>query len=411
MTVARAMNATASRRSFCAGKAVVDSLHDQMVAMETASAVQTPPTRCSSGVKARQVVELLPAKNKPAKKASKIPIEQRLCAARFIQRHHPIIEPARGRCYTCGMGKTIDNFITDFLEHLEVERGRSQQTIRNYDFYLCRFADFAKHPSPEKITDELVHKFRLWLNRAVEGREAATLKKSTQNYHLIALRSFLKYLARKDIRSLAPEKIELARQEMRQVEFLEGDELDRLLAQPEKIGGGLVSLRDRAILELLFSTGMRVSELCALKIENVNLARDEFTVRGKGGKLRVVFLSSTAKEALKDYLAKRRDASPYLFVGHDRAKGVRKLSGLTPRSIQRLVERYARAAGITKHITPHTLRHTFATDLLMGGADIRSVQSLLGHASITTTQIYTHITNRQMKDVHKKFHGRSRKSA
>jgi site-specific recombinase XerD len=178
-----------------------------------------------------------------------------------------------------------------------------------------------------------------------------------------------------------------------------------------KMSDGLVAARDRAILELLFSTGMRVSEISKLKIESVNLSRDEFTVRGKGGKLRAVFLSSTAKDALKTYLAKRRDASPYLFVGHDRAKSGRAPSeGLTPRSIQRMVERYALAAGITKHITPHTLRHTFATDLLLGGADIRSVQSLLGHASITTTQIYTHITNKQMKEVHKTFHGRSRRS-
>ena len=305
----------------------------------------------------------------------------------------------------------IDTLITDYLEYLEVERGRSERTIKNYDFYLRRFADWAKHPDPQKITDDVVHKFRLWLNRSVEGREMATLKKSTQNYHLIALRSFLKYLARKDIRSLAPEKIELAKQEMRQVEFLEAHELDRLLAQPMRVSGGLVALRDRAILELLFSTGMRVSEISKLKIESINLSRDEFTVRGKGGKLRAVFLSSTAKEALREYLDKRRDASPYLFVGHDRAKSGRGPSeGLTPRSIQRLVEHYAKAAGITKHITPHTLRHTFATDLLLGGADIRSVQSLFGHASITTTQIYTHITNKQMKEVHKKFHGKARKA-
>lgn len=307
------------------------------------------------------------------------------------------------------MAKNIDQYLKDFLEYLEIERGRSERTLRNYDFYLRRFANWSKHPTPERITDEMVHRFRLWLNREVEGRETATLKKSTQNYHLIALRSFLKYLARQDIASLAPEKIELAKQQMRQVEFLESDELDRLLAQPLRINPGLVAMRDRAILELLFSTGMRVSEISRLKIELINLSRDEFTVRGKGGKLRAVYLSSTAKQALKDYLAKRRDTSPFLFVGHDRAKRGRATGeGLTPRSIQRLVERCAKAAGITKHITPHTLRHTFATDLLLGGADIRSVQSLLGHASITTTQIYTHITNKQMKEVHKKFHGKSR---
>lgn len=309
------------------------------------------------------------------------------------------------------MSKKINKWITDFLEYLEVERGRSQRTIANYDFYLRRFSKWATNPLPEEVTDELVHKYRLWLNRHVDGRDAETLKKSTQNYHLIALRSFLKYLAKKDVKSLAPEKIELAKQEMRQVEFLEADELDRLLVQPMRVSEGLVALRDRAILELLFSTGMRVSEISKLEIEHINLDRDEFTVRGKGGKLRAVFLSATAKDALNAYLAKRRDPSPFLFVGHDRAKrGRASDGGLTPRSIQRLVERYAKTAGITKHITPHTLRHTFATDLLLGGADIRSVQSLLGHASITTTQIYTHITNRQMKEVHKKFHGKSRKS-
>ncbi len=307
------------------------------------------------------------------------------------------------------MRKNVDTYITNFLEYLEVERGRSVLTTRNYDFYLRRFVQWAGHPSPESITDELVRKYRLWLNRSVEGREAATLKRSTQNYHLIALRAFLKFLARMDVRSLSPEKIELSKQEQRQVEFLETDELDRLLAGPSS-QQGLVALRDRAILELLFSTGLRVSELAGLKSENVNLKRDEFTVRGKGGKLRVVYLSSTAKESLQEYLAHRRDASPYLFISHDRAqKGRGQSGGLTPRSIQRLVEHYAVQAGITKHITPHTLRHTFATDLLMGGADIRSVQSMLGHASITTTQIYTHITNRQMKEVHHKFHGKSRR--
>jgi site-specific recombinase XerD len=263
-----------------------------------------------------------------------------------------------------------------------------------------------KNPAAEAKTS-------LWLNRLEEGRDSGessgqgkkTLKKSTQNYHLIALRSFLKYLVRIDVLSLAPEKIELAKQEMRQVEFLEAEELDRLLRVVAE-QQGILALRDKAILELLFSTGLRVSELTHLKIENINLKRDEFTIRGKGGKLRVVFLSSTAKDALKAYLSKRRDASPFLFVSHDRAH--KNTGGLTPRSVQRIVERTAREAGITKHITPHTLRHTFATDLLLSGADIRSVQSLLGHASITTTQIYTHVTNNQMKEVHKKFHGRSR---
>lgn len=306
--------------------------------------------------------------------------------------------------------KTLNLLITDFLEYLEVERGRSQRTIRNYDFYLRRFSKWAKNPTSKQITRDAVHRYRLWLNRLTEGRNEETLKKSTQNYHLIALRSFLKYLSRQNIQCLPPEQIELAKQSKRTVEFLEAEELNRLFFVAKKNTRGLIGLRDLAILELLFSTGMRVSELTNLKIEQVNLNRDEFTVRGKGDKPRVVFLSDSAKPVLRIYLSKRRDASPFMFVSYDRAKSGRKDAGsLTPRSVQRIVERYATEAGITKKITPHTLRHTFATDLLLSGADIRSVQSMLGHESITTTQVYTHITNKQMKDVHKKFHGQNRK--
>ncbi|MBI4713852.1 tyrosine-type recombinase/integrase [Candidatus Uhrbacteria bacterium] len=305
--------------------------------------------------------------------------------------------------------KTLNSLITDFLEYLEVERGRSQKTIRNYDFYLRRFSKWAGNPVAKKITRETVHGYRLWLNRLREGRDEETLKKSTQNYHLIALRSFLKYLARQDISSLQPEQIELSKQSKRTVEFLEAEELNRLLSVAKKKAVGIISIRDFAILELLFSTGMRVSELTNLKIEQVNLKRDEFTVRGKGDKPRIVFLSDSAKEAVKLYLSKRHDTSLFMFVSHDRAKVGRKNTGpITSRSIQRIVERDATEAGITKKITPHTLRHTFATDLLLSGADIRSVQSMLGHESITTTQVYTHITNKQMKEVHKKFHGKSR---
>ena len=305
--------------------------------------------------------------------------------------------------------KHLDQLITDFLEYLEIERGRSDRTIRNYHFYLHRFSDFAQNPLPNQVTREKIHEYRLWLNHMESGRQREQLSKSTQNYHLIALRSFLKYLARQAVTSLPSEQIELAKTPVRQVEFLEVDELDRLLKAPDRTGGGLIALRDKAILELLFSTGLRVSELSNLKMENINLKREEFTIRGKGGKTRLVFLSSTAKDAIKTYVDKRRDTSPFIFVCHDRAKQGREESGpLTPRSIQRMVERYAVAVGITKHITPHTLRHTFATDLLLSGADIRSVQSMLGHSSITTTQIYTHITNNQMKDVYKKFHGKNR---
>lgn len=303
----------------------------------------------------------------------------------------------------------LEKRITDFLEYLEVDRGRSPRTISNYDFYLRRFAKWAKQVKPSLITRELVHQYRLWLNRAIAGREDELIKKSTQNYHLVALRSFLKYLSRHDIKSLPPDQIELTQAPTRMVSFLEQEELDRMLAVPSQQSIGLVALRDKAILELLFSTGMRVSEIANLKIDGINLKRDEFSVRGKGDKVRVVFLSDPAKVAIKAYLEKRRDPSEFLFVSHDRAKKDRLESPLHPRSIQRLVERYATAAGITKRITPHTLRHTFATDLLRNGADIRSVQSMLGHASITTTQIYTHVTNQHLKDVHKKFH--SKKSA
>lgn len=301
---------------------------------------------------------------------------------------------------------SLDKLIQEFLEHLEIEKGRSMKTTRNYDFYLKRFSKWADAKSLKDITQDKVRQFRLWLNRSVQGRDQATVKSSTQNYHLIALRSFLKYCAKRDMACLAPEKIELAKQTSRQVEFLEPDELTRMIDASKKTIG-IVGLRDQAILELLFSTGLRVSELTNLKIDSVNLKRDEFTVRGKGGKTRVVFLSDAACDAVKAYLEKRVDISPSLFVSHDRAKKGRDgANGLTPRSVQRLVERYALAGGVTKKITPHTLRHTFATDLLRNGADIRAVQSMLGHASITTTQVYTHVTDKQLREVHKKFHGK-----
>jgi site-specific recombinase XerD len=303
--------------------------------------------------------------------------------------------------------------IIKFLEYLEVEKGLSLITVKNYKFYLTRFAKFAKEAgviSPAKISKELVRHYRLWLNR-LGGEENRSLKKNTQNYHLIALRGFLKYLVKTDTKSLEPEKVELAKQQARQVDFLEGSDLERILEVPLKVElPEIIRKRDKAILELFFSTGLRVSELCKLKIENINLKKDEFTVRGKGAKLRVVFLSDQAKKWLGEYSQARHDMNPYLFISHDKAAGGRKKEeGLTPRSVQRLVQKYAKVAGITKEVTPHTLRHSYATDLLMNGADIRSVQAMLGHASITTTQVYTHITDQQLRDVHKTFHGRRRK--
>lgn len=307
----------------------------------------------------------------------------------------------------------MDKIINQFFEYLEVEKGLSLTTMANYGFYLKRFAEFAKKAGvvkPAEISKELVHKYRLWLNRLLNNKNGS-LKKNTQNYHLIALRGFLKYLVKSDIKSLEPEKVELAKQEQRQVDFLEGSDLERILQAPLKIElPEAISRRDKAILELFFATGLRVSELCKLKIENINLKKDEFTVRGKGSKLRVVFLSDSAKRALEEYLKFRHDINSYLFISHDRASGRRnEPEGLTPRSVQRLVQKYSKIAGITKEVTPHTLRHSYATDLLMNGADIRSVQAMLGHASITTTQVYTHITDQQLRGVHKAFHGRRRK--
>ena len=303
----------------------------------------------------------------------------------------------------------LNELINEFLDHLEIEKNRSPRTRANYDFYLKRFAAFAKDPAPADISGEMVRAYRLHLNRLSDVK-GEPLKKNTQNYHLIALRAFLKYLSKRDIKSLAAEKVELGKMPEREVAFLDGSDLERLLLAPlsSPSNDPLVALRDKAILELLFSTGLRVSELCGLKREAVNLKRDEFTVRGKGSKLRVVFISNEARAALQKYLDKRGDLSPYLLARHDRAvaKGAVDES-LTPRSVQRLVSHYARAAGITTEVTPHTLRHSFATDLLRGGADIRSVQSMLGHSSITTTQIYTHVTNQHLREIHKQFHGKS----
>lgn len=308
------------------------------------------------------------------------------------------------------MSKLLSSYLRQFLEYLEIEKGRSPMTIRNYEFYLQRFIEWAKDPAADDVSSDVIRQYRLYLNRLEDGRGHGTLKKSTQNYHLIALRSFLKYLARNDVQTLPAEKIELAKQGSRDVAFLDAPDLARLLDAPDRTDAPkIIKLRDRAILELFFSTGLRVSELANLRKEHINLDRDEFTVRGKGDKTRVVFLSHQAKHSLKAYLEMREDERPFLFLRHDRAaSGADVIGPITPRSIERLVHRYAVFSGIPKHVTPHTLRHSFATDLLMNGADIRSVQSMLGHSSITTTQIYTHVTNQQLRQVHQAFHGMTR---
>ncbi len=293
---------------------------------------------------------------------------------------------------------------TDFIEYLEIEQNRSQKTIANYDHYLTRLIDFAGDISVEDINSELIRKWRLWLNR-LGTNTSDELNPATINYHLIALRSFLKFCAKRDINALNPAKIELARTKRKQVTFLNEEELETLFAQP-KINT-LVGLRDRAILELLFASGLRVSELVGLNRDHINLKRREFMVRGKGEKDRLVFVSEEAAEWINQYLSKRSDNTKPLFIRYSGTKKV-DLSGnysrLTVRSVQRLVARYALMAGITKHVSPHTMRHSFGTDLLMNGADLRTVQVMLGHSNIATTQIYTHITDPHLKNAYEKYH-------
>ena len=272
------------------------------------------------------------------------------------------------------------------MEHTEIEKGRSLNTVRNYDHYLSVFLEYSKVRLPKDITDALIREYRMWLNRK-------DLNKKTQNYYLIALRAFLKYLVKRGEETLSPEAIELAKVGERSIDLITPEELTRLLNAPDI--STFPGLRDKAILETLFSTGLRVSELCSLP-RDLDLASEEFSVRGKGEKVRIVFLSPEAKTAIKKYLEKRRD------IDDDR------MFPMTPRSIERLVKHYAIKAGISKKVTPHVVRHMFATDLLSNGADLRSVQMLLGHANIATTQIYTHVTDKALRDTHKKFHSRRR---
>lgn len=321
---------------------------------------------------------------------------------------------------------TLTELKRRFLEYLEIERGRSLKTIENYDHYLSRFIRFlmdaGRPDSVDSIDDESVRSFRLWLNRqpgnpgtslgarsGAYGSSVDTLKKRTQNYYLIALRAFLKYMARMGVASLPAERIELAKVGARQIDLIESAELERLLASPDP--SDEKGARDRAIMELLFSTGLRVSELCSLP-RDLNLQRDEFSIRGKGEKIRVVFMSERAKSAVRAYLAMRKDMDPALFVRIPGGRGRRPLDErdglrLTYRQIERIVTHHAQRAGLDKKVTPHVIRHSFATDLLSNGADIRSVQAMLGHASIITTQVYTHVTDKHLRDIHKRFHGKT----
>ncbi len=315
----------------------------------------------------------------------------------------------------------IDRYIQEFLEYCEIEKNKSRLTIQNYHHYLARFSAFCVEHGinkPEQITLDTVRSYRLFLNRLVNELNGRPLKPVTQNYHVIAVRAFLKYLAKRDIDTLSAEKIELAKSPSREVEVMNNDEVTRIKEATKHEELEVARLRDRAILELLFSSGVRISEMVQLKIKQLNFDSGEFTVRGKGDKLRLVFMSPEAIRAIQLYLIKRHDNNPALFVSHSKiGNTVEKqmesiggsrdnVPGLTARSVQRLVKKYAMLAGIMHKVTPHTFRHSFATDLLQNGADIRSVQTLLGHASITTTQIYTHVTNQQLREVHKKFHNK-----
>ena len=295
----------------------------------------------------------------------------------------------------------------DYIESLEVEGGRSAKTAENYRLYLERFVEFSDDIKVEKITTDVIRRYRLWLNRHKNdnGDELSTI---TQSYHLIALRGFLKYLSERDIPSLAADKIKLPKVSRKQVTFLHYDEVVRLL---EAIDIGTEEgLRDRAIVELLFSSGLRVSELVGLDRGHINAKRREFMVRGKGQKDRPVFVSDTAAHWVSEYLAIRLDNLPPLFLSYSRNNIVSRTGDyrrLGPRSVQRMVSKYARLAGITKHVSPHTMRHSYATDLLMNGADLRAVQSMLGHSNISTTQVYTHVTDEHLREVHQKFHSGS----
>ena len=335
---------------------------------------------------------------------------------------------------------TLKDLKQQFLEYIEIEKGRSINTVRNYDHYLTRFLEFLKKDDPKMITDANVREFRLWLNRQITGnnkKNGETLKKKTQNYYLIALRAFLKYLARQGITSLSPERIELAKIGERHIEFMTAEELKRLLEAPKNVSNNssgssnsnishgsngskntestskIKMLRDSAILQMLFSTGLRVSELCSLS-RDIDLSSEEISIRGKGDKVRVVFLSDEAKAAVKAYLDVRDDMDDALFVktgaekrSKGRVKTTEDFAPLTTRSVERIVKHYATKAGImSKKVTPHTMRHSFATDLLSNGADLRSVQALLGHANISTTQIYTHVTDKHLRNIHTQIHNK-----
>lgn len=294
---------------------------------------------------------------------------------------------------------TIQRILKEYLDYLEIERGRSVKTRVVYNHYLNRFFTEEHIREVGDITEERIKEFRLRLARA-------GLKKSSQSYYVVAIRTFLKYLARRDFKTVHADKIDALKVPARQIELISNEELLRLLEAPDT--RTFIGRRDKAILELFFSTGMRLSELCALD-RFIDFKKGELTVRGKGEKVRLVFISDRARGAVRAYMEKRTDAHEPLFVSVLHGKIIGRIS---PRAVERMVHRQGIKAGIVgKKLTPHILRHAFATDLLMNGADVRSVQDLLGHSNISTTQIYTHVTNQHLRDVYKAFHGRRREGA
>jgi site-specific recombinase XerD len=314
---------------------------------------------------------------------------------------------------------SIDKLIIDFLEYIQVHKGYSSLTIQEYEHFLFHFSEWLNEnypdkTSPENITLDIVSKYRVYLAR-LTAKNGRKLKQITQSYYVIALRSFLRYLlVQRDIETLSPDKIELPKQAQRMVNFLNIDQIERLLNSPqindEKGDINILGLRDKAILETLFSTGMRVSEISRLNRDQVDLKRQEFGVRGKGNKVRVVFLNNTATQWIKEYLEHREDNYQPLFIRHGGSKkNLDKKGGklrFSVRGIQRIVDSYAKKSGLPLKVSPHVIRHSFATDLLISGADLRSVQEMLGHSSITTTQVYTHVTNKHLKDIHRSFQSR-----
>ncbi|MGH7203786.1 MAG: tyrosine-type recombinase/integrase [Candidatus Levyibacteriota bacterium] len=306
------------------------------------------------------------------------------------------------------MENTIQKHIDDFLEYLEVEKNSSKLTIRDYRHYLEVFKEWFTTSIPDKSLSDLdlktVRKYRVFLaNRTDE--KGRNLKKVTQNYYVIALRSLLRFLIKNDYKTLEPSKIDLPKTESRSLKFLEREQIDRLVTMPDT--SKEEGVRDRTILELLFSTGLRVSELVKLNHEQINIERREFGVVGKGGRARVVFISDRAAEWIARYVGMRVDVFKPLFIRYSGAV-IEEDNGekmrLTVRSVERIVKKYTQMAKLPVDATVHTLRHSFATDLLTNGADLRSVQEMLGHKNIATTQIYTHVTNKQLRDVHKAFH-------